>query len=277
MRTGRLTALAAAASLSLAAGCSDGVVQEAAERSPDPVVSSTARLADEGSARIALSVAVDGAPALVEGEGVVGLGEGGDGSITMVVRPPGAPPQEVELRAVGGTSYVRVPGLEAQQPGKRWLRVDPAAPASPQGPADALAQQDPLALVRLLESATDFEEAGTGEVRGDPVTWHRGSLDVAELAEADEPGAAGQLRAMGLAEVPAEVGIDDEERLRRVAFTVDLAAIAAASGGMTPGGPAEVTFTVELFDFGTPVEVEAPPAAEVTDVPAGAGRVPAAA
>jgi hypothetical protein len=277
VRAARLAAIAAAASLSLAAGCSNEVVQEAAERSADPVVASTARLADERSARIALSVAVDGAPALMRGEGVAGLGEGGDGTMTMVVQAPGAPPQEMEFRAVDGTSYVRVPGLEAQQPGKRWLRVDPAAPAAPRGPADAMAQQDPLAMVRLLESAADFEEAGAGEVRGDPVTLHRGVLDLAELAEAEEPGAAGQLRDMGLAEVPAEVAIDDDGLLRRVAFTLDLAALAAASGGATPGGPAEATFTVELFDFGTPVEVKAPPAAEVTDVPAGAGQVPAAA
>lgn len=277
MRAARLAAIAAAASLSLAAGCSNAVVQEAAERSPDPVVASTARLADESSARIALSVAVEGAPALIQGEGVVGLGHAGDGGMTMVVQPPGAPPQELEVRAVDGTSYVRVPGLEAQQPGKRWLRVDPMASAAPQGPADALAQQDPLAMVRLLESAADFEEAGDGEVRGDPVTLHRGVLNLAELTEVEEPDAAGPLRDMGLAQVPAEVAIDDDGLLRRVAFTLDLAAIAAASGGMTPGGPAEATFTVELFDFGTPVEVEAPPAAEVTDVPAGAGQVPAAA
>lgn len=277
MRTARLAAVAAAASLSLAAGCSNEAVQEAAERSPDPVVASTARLADEGSARIAVSMAVDGAPALLEGDGVADLGDGGDGSLTMVVQPPGAPAQEIELRAVDGTSYLRVPGLEARQPGKRWLRIDPAAPAGGQGPADALAQQDPLAMVRLLESATDFEEAGEGEVRGDHVTLHRGALDLAELAEAEEPGAAAQLRDMGLARVPAEVAVDDEGRLRRVAFTLDLAALAAASGGATPGGPAEGTFTVELFDFGTPVEVQAPPAAEVTDVPAGAGQVPAAA
>ena len=85
------------------------------------------------------------------------------------------------------------------------------------------------------------------------------------LATHCRPGdrqAARELAAMGLATVPVEAAIDGEGRLRRVVFTLDLAAVSGEQAQDQPGAQ-PVNFSIELFDFGAELDVDAPPEAEV--------------
>lgn len=243
------------------AGCGGEAAQEVVEQSPDPVVAAAGHAADEETAALSLTMAVG--DQTVTGEGAFDLIDGDRGELTLTVPTP--TPTTVELRVVDDVVYVMAPGLEAQHPGKRWVRVDPAAAGT--APAGTLGVQNPTELIGLLESATDFEETGTATVRGEEMALWSGTLDLAELA--GDAGVGQRLDAMGVGELPAEVAIDDEDRLRMVTFTLDLAAVAEAAGQPLPdGAPAEMVLTIEVHDFGIPVDVQAPPADEVVDAPA---------
>ncbi len=57
--------------------------------------------------------------------------------------------------------------------------------------------------------------------------------------------------------MPADVWIDDNDRVVKMHFTMD------ASGFGVGAGTAEVT--MEITDFGVPVDVQAPPADQTVD------------
>ena len=69
------------------------------------------------------------------------------------------------------------------------------------------------------------------------------------------------------AEMPADVFIDDNGMVREIAFDFSV----PDSTGSTA---AKATLTVDLFDFGTAVGIDPPPADQVTDVTAKLAQLP---
>lgn len=89
---------------------------------------------------------------------------------------------------------------------------------------------DPAELLdRLRDEARSFTEVGSDEVRGDAATRYRAEVDGDAVGEA--------LPILADGDVTLDVWVDDEDRLRRLE---------------TEG------VTLELWDFGVPVEVEEP-------------------
>lgn len=114
----------------------------------------------------------------------------------------------------------------------------------------------PTAAVRdILETLrTDgnvLEELGTEVVRGEPTThWRVASPKLSPKCSAEDKAT--------LEKVVVEVWTDDDERARRVLLTVD-------GKGFSGTEREHASFTTDLYDFGTDVEVTAPPASEVVD------------
>jgi hypothetical protein len=122
------------------------------------------------------------------------------------------------------------------------------------------------ALAYLRGVSGDVQVVGPDSTRGEPTTRYRGAVDPAKVAEqlpaAARPQAtamAGQVGQM----LPADLWIDSQGRLRKLVLTADLAKVQGA-----PAGPATgtATVTLELWDFGTTVDVTAPPPEQVVDV-----------
>jgi len=71
--------------------------------------------------------------------------------------------------------------------------------------------------------------------------------------------------------IPVDVWIDDQGRPRRVSQSLDLGQILGTDAARTLIGAAGLTgnesFTVDLFDYGKDVKVEAPPADKVVERP----------
>jgi hypothetical protein len=130
-------------------------------------------------------------------------------------------------------------------------------PSGPRGPNDPLWPLD-----ALFGARDDVVEVGPAEVRGEPATRYRLSVDLG-LADALLPAGvsvpSGPYRA--LSKLPAEVWLDSAGLARRVAVASDPAASAEF----------QVWVVVELWDFGLPVEITPPAAAEVL-IPAEAYR-----
>ena len=107
----------------------------------------------------------------------------------------------------------------------------------------------------------DVTKIGDDTVAGEHATHYRASIDGAKVA-AELPDAssdlAGKLAKLGA--TPADVWINDDDRVVKMHFAMD----GGAFGGS--GGSAE--FTMEITDFGVPVDVQAPPADETVDASA---------
>jgi hypothetical protein len=166
-----------------------------------------------------------------------------------------------ETLLIGREIFVRSPlfalftGDEAT-----WVRVDLEQTAERQGlDADALVgeQTGPAALLAQLDGASgDLEELGSEEVRDVATTHLRVTVDTRAAIEQADPSVRQQLRAYaeasGLPDTyPMELWIDGDGLVRRIRTVLDV-----------PGGPdgAEVTqqTTLELYDFGVNVDLEAP-------------------
>lgn len=167
-----------------------------------------------------------------------------DGSRVSTVTETTSGPS-VEARGVDGTFYVRLPEPLG---GAEWVVIDPSelGPFGP-GAVDRFVDQDPrIEFRRIAELASEVTELGRDDVEGVPVTRYRVTVDLAAVAELDEPGQA--LRGLeGL-----DVWVDDEGYLRKARYELDGDTIDM------PGMPLVIESTVLSYD--DPVEVEPPPA-----------------
>lgn len=172
----------------------------------------------------------------------------------------------LEARLIGDLAYVGVPPVAAGLlGGKKFLRIDLAALGAQNAAFQGLAgSTDPTSGVVALRGAKDVTKVGAEDVRGEATTHYRGTLDLG-VAKAEASGDAAasidELKTLlSSEEVPFDVWIDGDGRVRRTSMSVDLAASA-----QTQNKPVQTKVVTELYDFGTEVSVTAPPDAEVAD------------
>ena len=171
----------------------------------------------------------------------------------------------------GDVVYLHAPFLASELPdGKTWIRASLEDVARLQGTElgqlPSLAEDvDPRQLLDALRNVSgELEHLGAEDVRGVETAHYRATIDWAAYAKAlgGEQAAAAmleQVRAMvGLDEIPVDVWVDSDGYLRRLRLSV----------GATPPGQTErleVALDLELFDYGSDVAVEPPPAGDVVD------------
>jgi len=176
----------------------------------------------------------------------------------------------IELRSVGGTTYMRLPALTRLLGGKGtdWAGFTAASGgSSPFGGATA----DPSAFLDYLRGAGGtVEDKGHEQVRGVDTT-HLSTTFAPRDALANAPEkykdqVQGALDSLGNAHtafldtpLPVEIYVDADGLVRRfeMALTLPIA-------GQSLDGKLQIDF----FDFGSSVVVEAPPADQVTDLTA---------
>lgn len=174
--------------------------------------------------------------------------------------------QPMQIVVDGDTTYLRVPLLEPITGTAGWLAADTATLAELSG-AELFdpSASDPTSVLEVLRGVSDHIEVVAEEpIRGVATTHYRTDVDLDEaLASAPEAarlldGGAGSALA-DLQSVPVDVWLDGDGLLRRLVVTI------APAGGAGP--PLTASFTLELYDYGAPVDIEVPPPAEVA--PAG--------
>lgn len=149
--------------------------------------------------------------------------------------------------------------------GRRWIQLDLQNVADASGldfgPLVQGSQADPTQYLLWLSAlGPGITKIGEEDVRGVPTSRYRAAVDLNLLEEQAPPGKEAEWAAyvqtlrdrLGLAFIPVEVWVDDEGLVRR--FNHEY-------GFSTEGTTAVVT--TELFDFGTPVNVSAPPPDQV--------------
>jgi hypothetical protein len=163
---------------------------------------------------------------------------------------------KIELRKVGDDVYLKF-GAVGQMLGgksdKAWMHVDAAK--LPAGSSfTIMSPEDPAGTKAMITAMTKVERVGANGFKG--------SLD---LAKSPTYNKKDSLKALGgNTLVPFTAATDDQGRL--VELTLDMSGLGASTGaGAVPGGGKMKT---TYSDFGTEVSVEAPPAAEVQELPA---------
>jgi hypothetical protein len=104
---------------------------------------------------------------------------------------------------------------------------------------------------------------GTEDVRGVPTAHYFAVIDWQKLLQqaaksGDRPDLLEQFQGFGgtMENIPVDVWVDANSLLRRMTMTFSMTAGTQEAGG---------SLQLELFDYGEPVSVEAPPASDVVD------------
>jgi hypothetical protein len=164
--------------------------------------------------------------------------------------------------------YVRLPGgaLGPLLRGKSWIAINDAASgalgASLLGPFGSTDPRDLLSSLTVISRSVT--KLGTATIRGVQVIHFRVSIDPAKAASRlprwQRAGFEAFARSLGPGTIPADVWVDQQNLVRRVKLSLHPPA--------GPGAPAgtRLTQTADFYDFGVPVRVSAPPAAEVASL-----------
>jgi hypothetical protein len=259
MRKG-LLALPVVALALVAAGCGSRDVLAV-----DPVAAAAAKTNEAGSSRIAFVVSADvfGRDVALRGEGAFDY-EASRGRLQLDASGlvSGA---RVEVRAVDSTLYVRMPtALSIWLPAvKPWVAVRGDRSLDAFGLGEL--QQDPGQLLGLLRaSSTSVTKTGTAVVRGVETTRYTAQLELTKALEANAGRlglsereraelrrAAGELRRQSKQQtLPVVVFVDGDGLVRRLTL--------GAEGDR---------ISVDFWDFGAEVDVQAPPASDVQELP----------
>jgi hypothetical protein len=275
-----------------AGGSSNSATKTTVPVSRKIVLTSIMTTAAAKTARVEIEAKVSGAGPVdsftVNGDGAVDFGSG-DSQLTMtfggqVGSMLGG--DGIEFRMVDGVGYMRMPsGLGILRPGgKPWVAIDNSsmggAPssASPFGLGD---QTDPTKALAYLEAVSnEIHEVGPEQIRGVDTTHYSATLDLTKAINDNAnvpPGLRESMKELAglFGDIPANVWIDGDGRLRRMSLTLDVGHMfrGLETNGTTPADNLVVTETLDFYDFGTPVHVEAPPADQVSQFP-NAGDVP---
>ena len=173
----------------------------------------------------------------------------GDDGIEMKASSSGA--QAMDLILLDKVMYMKSAELGT---GGKWLKIDLSDPDSLFGMIGKAT--DPEVMFKAMESPKKLELLGTEEVDGTETNHYRITMDPTQYLKAMEFPAA--MADMMPQELVTEMWVDADNLPRKFSQTIDLPAT---------GGGAGTTSTTEgtYSDFGTDVEIEAPPAGEVTE------------
>ena len=253
--------------------------EPSSESNPLAVIALAADKTQEaGTARIWMDMEMDGPTGLIKttADGVMDMAaKQGEMSMEMdMADAPAGTPDMGTIEAVldGTVIYMKMPALAAQlPPGKPWMSFDLAEAGEQMGiDIGALMQSgssDPTQSLQYLRGASgDVETVGEEVVRGVQTTHYRATVSFdkmieqapAELRPRLEPTVDVLREWVGRDELPIEVWIDDQGRMLRQKQDLEYT-----------GGPAEGTsmaMVLEMYDFGVEVDVDVPPASQVTDI-----------
>jgi hypothetical protein len=175
----------------------------------------------------------------------------GDEGVQMHASGSGA--QAMELILVGKAMYMKSADLGT---GDKWLKIDLSDPDSLFGMLGKAT--DPAVMLKAMEEPKKLELVGSEEVDGVVTNHYRITLDPAQYLDAmDFPAAMTDMLPQ---ELVTEMWVDADDRPRQFEQTMEVPAM----GG---GKPTTSTTRGTYSDFGTDVEIQAPPASEVTEQP----------
>lgn len=234
----------------------------APEGTPVAIVTSAAEKTFQSTARVSmnteLSFGGQGGASML-GEGVMDF-EGGKSLLTLKA----AGIFEMEMRTDGATVYMKVPQMGLAGAPTPWVAFDADEFTGSSGiegfGANPASSSDPGRFLELLTSHEAVKEVvsiGPANVRGTATTGYRVTFDPAKLADTLGLDEDDDFELTGV-DLVAETYVDDDGLVRRQVVRFGAP---AEEGQLISFG---MTMTMDFYDFGVEVDVEPPPADQVT-------------
>ncbi|MET9763241.1 hypothetical protein ABZ016_30075 [Streptomyces sp. NPDC006372] len=245
-----------------AGGCAGGDAVAGDSRGDAVVVLRQAadRLVEAGSskARTSMEMATGGTRVTIRGAGVYDYRKRmGRLRVLLPQDPAGATEHRpiTELLAPGAL-FMKNRG--AGVPPDKWVRVETRTLSD--GNLVTGGATDPFAAAEVLRGTRSATYVGRTEVAGTGVRHYRGTADLGEAAERASDGNRTSLNAaaegFATAEVPFDVYLDDEGRIRKVRHRFSFV------GGQQKS-PVAVASTTLLYDFGASARVRLPDTGDI--------------
>jgi LppX_LprAFG lipoprotein len=241
-----LAALALGATLALAA-CGSTV-------SLDPVAKAADHTTAKGSEHVTYSgsVGVSGQTLQMTGAGDF-QNDPRLGSMAMTMHGGGVN-ATVDAVMQGSTVYMRSSLFSSALPqGKSWVSIDVQKAGKKLGlDVSQFAQQSPTDTLAALEEAGSVTKVGDETVNGEATTHYKATIDFSKV-----PNGAAIQKLTNLQSVPVDVWIGSDGLLRRLTEQYS----AGAAGQTTT-----TSLTMNFSNYGEPVFVHVPSAAETVDM-----------
>ncbi|MFI6521970.1 LppX_LprAFG lipoprotein [Spirillospora sp. NPDC050679] len=164
-----------------------------------------------------------------------------------------------EARIVGDYMYMKMPALASRNGGKPWAKISLSAVSQASGGLnlrqmlDQSKQQSPAEQTRMLTASKDVREVGTENIGGVQTKHYTGTVSPQEaLAKLDPQNRAAMEKTyaqLGNAPIAFDLWVGDDSLPRKMVNKVQ-----------TQMGA--VNTTMVFSDYGKPVDVTPPPAAE---------------
>jgi hypothetical protein len=175
-----------------------------------------------------------------------------------------------EMRLVDNTFYVDMgdlAGASSKLPeGKHWLQISFDELKNKTGVdyqqlLDQSQQSSPTQGLQYLQGLSgDVTTIGDETINGEHTVHYRASIDYSKLGDKlDSLNESVRDRLEDLGPVPVDVWINDQDQAVKVHFALDTSAMGLPGGG-------SVEMTMEMTDFGAPLDVQPPPADETVDI-----------
>lgn len=256
----------AALSVLLLAGCSSGGGSHTTSNTNlAQLVADAATKSTASTSRLAITVDVSqpgSAPLQITGSGQFDYAKHAGVLTESIPSVSGNPGGTVEIREIGQTVYVKVPN--PPDPSKPWLKTDASTFGAQNGGTQA---SDPSQFLSYLRGASNgITDEGTETVRGAETRKLKANLDLrkaaAKLPPEQRQAVEQAIQQLGTSTIPTVVWIDDQGRLRKMSFSLDISNAGQATGSSSQ--TAHLSLTLELFDYGVPVNVTPPPSSQVS-------------
>jgi hypothetical protein len=152
-----------------------------------------------------------------------------------------------------------------------WIKIDPSTVPGLSSQLGSLTggQADPTGSLGMLYGLVDVKDLGADTIEGEPATHYRATFDLSKaLREIPAARRAALQQAIDglekqtggtLPQMPFDVWIDAKGYLKKFGYQLDV----PAGTGQTSGSFA---MTITLSDVGAPVDIQPPPADQVTDI-----------
>jgi hypothetical protein len=179
--------------------------------------------------------------------------------------------QQMEMRLIGQTIYLKLPDSARASTGstKPWTKVS-LTDTSPTGKAlsdnyNQLAEQnDPSKMLEQIQKAGTITKSEATTLNGEAANHYTVDIDFAKLADqmpAGLPADAKTQLAGKNVHFPMDLWLNADQLPMQI--VMDMSALGAALGGAQAGQLGDMKMTMNYTDWGAPVDIAAPPAAEV--------------
>ena len=183
-------------------------------------------------------------------------------AMTLAMSLPGQ--GEVSAVLVDGLMYLDA-GKELE-PGKPWLKIDPAADDTISKSLGGMVEEmrknaDPRATVETLKNAGSLTAEVEAELNGERTTHYTILVDFEKVAaEQDDPELATTLDTLGVKEFPVELWTNEDGLPVRLKMEPPMT-------DPNTGKPVEAVIQADYTKWGEPVEIDAPRADQVAELP----------